>query len=67
MYEFSQLPSPVQQTTRFLHESGEPAWLGGGATRDILLGRPVKDFDFVIAGDGLHWARRIARYRDERN
>ncbi|MBA3530951.1 MAG: HDIG domain-containing protein [Ardenticatenales bacterium] len=61
MYNFSQLPTPVQQAARFLHESGESAWLVGGATRDILLGRSVKDFDFVIAGDGLHWARCIAR------
>ncbi|MGH2542148.1 MAG: hypothetical protein ACRDIB_05110, partial [Ardenticatenaceae bacterium] len=56
----SHLPLPVRRAAEMLHEAGERAWLVGGATRDLLLGRPVKDFDFVIAGDALHWARRIA-------
>ncbi len=60
MYHFTNLPSPVQQAARLLHEANEPAWLVGGATRDLLMGKNVKDFDFVIAGNGLKWARRLA-------
>lgn len=60
MCDFTQLPTPVQAAARLLQEGGEAAWLVGGATRDVLRGRPVKDFDFVIVGDGLRWARRIA-------
>ncbi len=56
----SQFPDPIQHTVRLFEESGEAAWLVGGATRDLLLGREVKDWDFVIGGDGLSWARRIA-------
>ncbi len=32
----------------------------GGAVRDRLLGRPVHDFDLVVAGDALVQARRLA-------
>lgn len=41
---------------------GEPhrAWLVGGAVRDMLLGRPPGDFDFVVAGRARAVARRVA-------
>lgn len=35
-------------------------YLVGGAVRDSLLHRPIKDLDFAVAGDGQPWARRIA-------
>ncbi|MGB0387014.1 MAG: CCA tRNA nucleotidyltransferase [Ardenticatenaceae bacterium] len=60
MYDFTELPAPVQRAAQLLHEANEPAWLVGGATRDLFMGQPVKDFDFVIAGDGVKWARRLA-------
>ena len=60
MYNFSDLPAPVQRASQLLHQANEPAWLVGGATRDLLMGRAVKDFDFVIAGNGLKWARTLA-------
>jgi tRNA nucleotidyltransferase/poly(A) polymerase len=50
----------VQKAIRLLDEAGETPWLVGGATRDLLLEREVKDFDLAIAGDGLKWARHIA-------
>jgi putative nucleotidyltransferase with HDIG domain len=40
--------------------AGMPAWLVGGALRDALLRRPVRDFDFVVSGDGLAAARAVA-------
>ncbi len=40
--------------------AGTPAWLVGGALRDALLRRPVRDFDFVVAGDALAGARAVA-------
>lgn len=40
---------------------GEPAWLVGGAVRDRLLGRPVFDFDVVLAGSAEEVARAVAR------
>jgi putative nucleotidyltransferase with HDIG domain len=35
-------------------------WLAGGAVRDLLLGRPVHDWDFAVAGGGRALARRVA-------
>ena len=40
--------------------AGASAWLVGGALRDALLRRPVRDFDFVVAGDALAGARAVA-------
>ncbi len=37
-----------------------PAWLVGGALRDALLRRTVRDFDFVVDGDALAAARALA-------
>lgn len=56
----SRFPQPVQQAIFLFQQAGEAAWLVGGATRDLLLGREVKDWDFVVAGDGLVGARRVA-------
>ncbi|MCC7206130.1 MAG: HD domain-containing protein [Anaerolineae bacterium] len=38
----------------------EPVLLVGGAVRDALLRRPVKDLDFATPGDGRDVARRLA-------
>lgn len=38
----------------------ETYWLVGGAVRDYVLQRPVVDFDFVVQGDALGLARRVA-------
>ena len=38
----------------------ETYWLVGGAVRDYLLQRRVVDFDFVVKGDALGLARRVA-------
>src|SRR5665648_586451 len=45
------LPSPVE---------GPQVWLVGGAVRDHFLQRQSIDLDFVVAGDALRLARRIA-------
>ncbi|MEA1978031.1 MAG: hypothetical protein U9N80_09050 [Chloroflexota bacterium] len=45
------LPSPAE---------GPQVWLVGGAVRDHFLQRQSFDLDFVVAGDALRLARRIA-------
>jgi tRNA nucleotidyltransferase (CCA-adding enzyme) len=35
-------------------------FLVGGAVRDLLLGRPVRDVDLVVEGDAAAFARRLA-------
>jgi tRNA nucleotidyltransferase (CCA-adding enzyme) len=36
-------------------------YLAGGAVRDLLLGRPVRDVDLVIVGDLPRFARELSR------
>lgn len=38
----------------------EPVYVVGGAVRDALLHRPIKDLDLAVARDGIRLARRIA-------
>ncbi|MER3515310.1 MAG: hypothetical protein C4310_13710, partial [Chloroflexota bacterium] len=35
-------------------------YLVGGAVRDALLGRPIRDLDFALAGDAIRLARTVA-------
>jgi poly(A) polymerase/tRNA nucleotidyltransferase (CCA-adding enzyme) len=39
---------------------GAEAWLVGGAVRDLLLGRPLKDVDLAVPRGALALARRLA-------
>lgn len=40
---------------------GTPVFAVGGFVRDLLLGRPTPDLDLVVQGNGLAFARRLAR------
>jgi tRNA nucleotidyltransferase (CCA-adding enzyme) len=35
-------------------------YLAGGIVRDLYLGRPVRDVDLVVEGDGIAFAREVA-------
>lgn len=37
-----------------------PIYVVGGFVRDLLLGRPSLDFDIVVEGDAIFFARRLA-------
>ena len=54
------LPSPIADGLRWLRERGHQPWLVGGAPRDLLLGRPVADFDVAVAADGFALSRALA-------
>lgn len=40
----------------------EPVYVVGGAVRDALLHRPIRDIDLIVADQGIQLARRIANY-----
>jgi len=43
-------------------EMGREAYIVGGYTRDLLLGRESKDIDFVTVGSGIELAKRVAAH-----
>ena len=43
----SSIPPPVRQLAARLEEEGERVWLVGGAVRDLVFGRPPRDFDLA--------------------
>jgi poly(A) polymerase len=43
-----------------IDETGARVYLVGGALRDLLLGRPSYDFDFIVFGDAEGFARTFA-------
>jgi putative nucleotidyltransferase with HDIG domain len=52
------LPPSLLEIKR--HLPAADAWLVGGAVRDLLLGRPLKDLDLAVPRGGLHTARQLA-------
>ena len=42
-------------------ELGKPVFVIGGYVRDVILERPSKDIDFVIAGSGIELAEQVAK------
>ena len=51
---------PLLDQIRELLPADTPAYLVGGAVRDLLLGRPLHDLDFVLPGDGMAAGRAAA-------
>jgi poly(A) polymerase len=53
---------PFTSVTTVARQAGIPVYVIGGFVRDLLLGLPSKDVDFVVAGSGIAFARRLAEY-----
>lgn len=41
-------------------QRGLPLYIVGGAVRDLVLGRPLNDFDLTVEGDAIALARALA-------
>lgn len=53
-----ELPAIVNVVGRALPDPAK-VWLVGGAVRDVILNRRVRDVDFAVDGDGLAVARAV--------
>ncbi len=51
---------PVYDLQDLLADFPEPVYIVGGAVRDALLSRPIKDIDLATPGDAIAVARKIA-------
>ncbi len=56
----SELPPLVAELYRALPPAPR-FWLVGGAVRDLVLRRRIRDYDFVVAGDGVAFGRACAK------
>jgi putative nucleotidyltransferase with HDIG domain len=57
---FANLDLPILARIRAVLPAGAPAYLVGGAVRDLLLGRTSHDLDFVVPREALVTARKTA-------
>jgi tRNA nucleotidyltransferase (CCA-adding enzyme) len=53
--------APVFEAVAAIGEHFEGVYLVGGTVRDILLGEPSFDVDIAVEGDGIAFARELAR------
>jgi len=51
----------VRRIGELAEREGLEVYAVGGYVRDLLLGKPSKDIDFVVVGDAIAFARRAAR------
>jgi len=51
----------LSQIGRIADEAGVEVYAVGGFVRDYVLKKQVKDIDFVVIGDGIAFARLVAR------
>lgn len=57
-------PEIIFRLKEFLADSKDEIYIVGGAVRDSLLHRPLKDIDLATSGDGMKLARKIANHFD---
>ena len=50
----------MQALDAFAKARGTRLYLVGGSVRDLLLARQIRDFDFALASDAIHFAKAFA-------
>jgi tRNA nucleotidyltransferase/poly(A) polymerase len=55
-------PDSVLDLSDWLSDSATPIYIVGGAVRDALLNKPLKDLDLAVESGGMALARRIANH-----
>lgn len=55
------LQDPIfSRITALADAQGKEAYLVGGYVRDLILGRPTKDIDVMVVGNGIDFAKSLA-------
>ncbi len=57
---------PFLSVAAVAKQTGTPVYVIGGFVRDLLLGRPSKDVDFVVLGSGIAFAQKLASFLGHR-
>ncbi len=52
----------VRTVGKIADENGFEVYVVGGYVRDLLLGKEVKDIDFLVIGEGLKFAKIVAKH-----
>lgn len=52
----------IKEIGQVADREGYEAFVVGGYVRDILLQRPVQDFDVMVIGDGIAFAEKVAAH-----
>ena len=42
-------------------KEGLRVYIVGGVVRDLILGRDIQDLDLMVEGDGIYFARKLAK------
>jgi tRNA nucleotidyltransferase/poly(A) polymerase len=62
-----QLTHPIIKTIgKLADEMNLETYMVGGFVRDLMLGRPCNDFDFVTIGSGIELATALANHFDNK-
>lgn len=58
---FDEATAAYLQAVRENNPTGNPVYLVGGAVRDLLVGKPVKDLDFVVREGSVELSRAVRK------
>ena len=53
--------SILQNICRIAEKNSKEVYVVGGVVRDLFLGRELKEIDLMVIGDGIEFARQIAK------
>ena len=57
-----QLPKSIlQEIGKIAEKNSKEVYVVGGVVRDLFLGRELKEIDLMVIGDGIEFAKTIAK------
>ena len=62
LLENQPLPKSIlQDIGRIAEKNSKEVYVVGGVVRDLFLGRELKEIDLMVIGDGIEFAKQIAK------